>query len=230
MHGVYWIALTAMLAMVVGCGTLRGTEDEAYLDSRGVSALKAPPALVVPEPDPTYQIPGAQAGVTAPKPASRPPALDAAPSSSPPVATAPRSASRIESEGQLSWVRSDLAPDRIWEPLRVFWRDQQVKLAEDRPDTGVMRTEWITEGPSLSQSQLQTAVEQISSSSAQGPVRHQYRIRVERTPTGSNVYLTYQGARLVRGADGKPAWQLLPANTELETSMLQRLNQHLARR
>ncbi|MGF1546822.1 MAG: outer membrane protein assembly factor BamC [Thiotrichales bacterium] len=224
MRGTGWIGLSLALALIAGCGTLRGTENEAYLDSRGVGALKAPPPLVLPERDPTYQIPGAAAGVASARPASQPPSIDAA------APSTVRESVRERTEGQLSWLEVDRSPDQVWESLRGFWRSQDIQLAEDRPEIGAMRTEWIDESPNLSQSQLQSAVSEVTAAGGQALRRHQYRLRVERSQSGSNVYLTYQGASLVRGADSKPTWQLLPANTELEAAMLQRLKRHLAQR
>ncbi len=213
------------LGTLAGCSAFRGADNDAYLKSKALPPLQAPPTIALPERDPNYRIP--QAATPAAKPST---AAVAAPVVRPAEAVPAAKAEpvSIQTEGALRWLSVPQPPERIWAPLKAFWADQGVKLAEDRPEVGVMRTEWINENPKLTAAELQRLVAE-GGDAKEAVLRHQYRVRVERTAQGSNVFLTYQGARLVKGEDGKPRWQMEAAKPELETVMLNRLQQRLSR-
>ena len=49
---------------------------------------------------------------------------------------------RIERAGNQRWLVVDRPPEKLWDPVRDFWQESGFLLTIDKPDIGIMETDW----------------------------------------------------------------------------------------
>ena len=133
----------------------------------------------------------------------------------------------IERAGNQRWIKTTLQPEEVWPQLRSFWQEQGLALAKDTPNIGIMETDWAENRAKLPSSGLRSLLGSFGTfadgmfSTGQ---KDMYRSRLERTATGTEVYITHRGLVEVYTSDRKDTttWQASPANPELEAEMLSR--------
>ena len=250
----------AMALALAGCGSLdsmTGNETVDYRTSGNKTApLDVPPDLTQLSRDPRYAPQGAsvsastfQAGAAAaPAPAAAgtaavtavgtpagtvvaPSAVTAGPAA---VAvssvTTPAGETKVERLGNERWLSSPLTPEQMWPLLRAFWQELGLSLVVDRPEAGVMETDWAENRAKLPQDAIRAVIGKVLDSAYSTGERDKFRTRVERTPTGSDVFITMRGMVEVYTDVQKTqtAWQPRPADPQVEAEMLGRLMQKLA--
>lgn len=132
---------------------------------------------------------------------------------------------RIERSGNDRWLVTSLTPEQMWPVLQTFWRERGFSLTVDQSDVGVMETEWNENRARLPQDFIRGTIGKIFDSVYSTGERDKFRTRLERTPTGSDVYLTHRGMIEVATGPQKDStiWQPRPADPDLEAEMLRRL-------
>ncbi len=233
--------MTMALALA-GCGSLdqmTGNETVDYRTSGNKTApLDIPPDLSQLSRDPRYAPQGAsvsastfQAGAAAAAPA---PAATAAVAVA--VAVAVNSSvseaglTKIERLGNERWLASPLTPEQMWPVLRAFWQELGLGLVVDRPEAGVMETDWAENRAKIPQDALRAVIGKVLDSAYSTGERDKFRTRVERTPTGSDVFITMRGMVevYIDVQKTQTAWQPRPADPQVEAEMLGRLLQKLS--
>ena len=223
------LALAAMAALP-GCSTISGwfggdQADYKNGDNKG-KPLEVPPDLTQLARDSRYQ---PQGGVISAAAANQPAAMPAA---AVPVAMAASGVAptavgdlRIERQGQQRWLVAPLTPEQLWPLLRSFWEKNGYTLQLDNPQLGVMETNWAEDRTQAPTDLIRSTIGKVFTNLFDTGRRDLYRTRVERTATGSEVYIVQRGIEEVYVGERheETSWRARPNDPQLEALMLTRL-------
>ena len=134
-------------------------------------------------------------------------------------------AMRIERQGNTRWLVTSLPPETVYPLLRSFWAERGFSLVEDTAETGLMETAWAENRAKLPQDFVRATIGRVFENFYSTGERDKFRSRVERTPAGSEIYISHKGLVEVYVTPQKDAtmWQVRPSDPELEAEMLSRL-------
>ncbi|HEY1393352.1 MAG TPA: outer membrane protein assembly factor BamC, partial [Methylibium sp.] len=142
-------------------------------------------------------------------------------------AVAPRAVGdmHIERDGNQRWLVTPLAADALWPQLQQFWKDQGLTLVTDDAATGVMETDWAENRANLPKDIIRSTIGRVFDSLYDTGKRDRFRTRVERTATGTEIYISHRGMVEVVSSQqtGQTVWQPSPPDPGLEAEMLSRL-------
>jgi outer membrane protein assembly factor BamC len=140
---------------------------------------------------------------------------------------------RIEREGNKRWLIVEQEASQLWPKIKEFWISNGLVLKKDDPRLGIMETEWAENRADIPQSGIRAILKKFLDVAYSAPTRDKFRVRLERIPNASEVYLTHYGVEEVAvGGVGRKEgetiiWQPRPADPELEAEMLSRLMVYL---
>jgi outer membrane protein assembly factor BamC len=220
---------TVLLALsLAGCSTFDNLMSSDKVDYRSQAAktqpLEVPPDLTQLARDGRYQPQGGVVSATAMKKggAAATPDTTANPSL---VAPTSLGDSRIERQGNVRWMTSTLPPEKLYPLVRGFWLERGFLMAVDSPEVGVMETDWAENRAKLPQDIIRRTIGSVLSSFYSTSERDRFRTRIERTATGSEIYISHKGLSEVYTSDRKDgtSWQPRPTDPELEAEFLSRL-------
>lgn len=132
---------------------------------------------------------------------------------------------RVERDGNRRWLNVPRPPDQIWTTVVNFWQDLGFTLEEKNENTGVIVTNWAENRAKLPQDVIRSSISGLLDSVYATGEMDQYRTRIERTPTGSEIFVTHKGMIEVYTTPQKDftKWEPRPNDPELENEMLARL-------
>lgn len=132
---------------------------------------------------------------------------------------------RIERQGQQRWLATSVAPEQLWPAVRAFWEARGLKLAQENAATGVMETEWAENRAKLSNDLIRNTIGKFFSGLYDSGLRDQFRTRIERTSSGSEVTIAHRGMEEVYSGERKESttWRARPSDPQLEAEMLSSL-------
>lgn len=224
-------------AFIAGCSSVSDllTPEKIDYKSAGKVAktkgLEVPPDLTAVKGDSRYSIGTATGTATASTTASaynaqKPATVAAADAVVAPKAL-PESGLRIERAGSQRWLVVKQSPDQLWPRLKSFWQEAGFTLASEKPEAGVMETDWAENRAKIPQDFLRNSIGRVFDSLYSTSERDKFRTRLERTADGSTeVYISHRGAeeKLVGQAMSQQAvWTSRPSDPELEAEFLGRL-------
>jgi outer membrane protein assembly factor BamC len=217
------LALTLALSLA-GCSSFENLMSGDKVDYRGQSqkaaALEVPPDLSQLAREGRYQ---PQTGVVS---ASTMRQTGAAPAAAA-AAVAPNAVAdmRIERIGNQRYLVTGQAPEKLYPLVRGFWQERGFSLDVDNPEIGLMETDWAENRAKIPQDILRRTLGRVLDSLYSTSERDRFRTRIERTATGSEVYISHRGMQEVYSSERKDstAWQPRPADPELEAEFLSRL-------
>ncbi len=227
------LAITLALAACGSLDQVTGNETVDYRTSGNKTApLDIPPDLTQLSRDPRYAPQGQSVSASAFQAGAAAPSPSAAGTTAVAVNTATTEAgqTKIERLGNERWLSSPLTPEQMWPQLRAFWQEMGLALVVDRPEAGVMETDWAENRAKIPQDALRAVIGKVFDSAYSSGERDKYRTRVERTETGSDVFITMRGMVEVYNVVDKSqtTWQSRPTDPSVEAEMLGRLLQKLA--
>ena len=219
----------ACLAALAGCSSVEGFLAGDKVDYRSQSTtrpagLEVPPDLTQLAKDTRYQQPGGTVSASTFQAQAT-----AAPASAPTmVATiAPQAVGdfKIERLGNERWLSTTLTPEQVYPQVRTFWKDNGFNLVQDRPETGVLETDWAENRAKLPNDIIRNTIGKLIDSAYSTGELDKFTTRVERTATGSDIFITHRGMAEIYVGDRKDAtvWQPRPADPQLEATFLSRL-------
>jgi outer membrane protein assembly factor BamC len=131
----------------------------------------------------------------------------------------------LERLGNERWLSTTLAPEAVYPQIRSFWKDNGFNLVQDRADAGVMETDWAENRAKLPSDFIRNTVGKVFDSAFSTGELDKYRTRVERTATGSDIYVSHRGMVEVYTNERKESttWQTRPTDPQLEATFLARL-------
>ena len=229
------LCLAISLALA-GCGSIdqvTGNETVDYRTSGNKTApLDIPPDLTQLSRDPRYAPQGQSVSASAFQAGAAAPSPSAAGTTAVAVSSATTAAgeTKVVRLGTDRWLMSPLTPEQMWPQLRAFWQEMGLALVVDRPEAGVMETDWAENRAKIPQDAVRAVIGKVFDSAYSSGERDKYRTRVERTETGSDVFITMRGMVEVYNVADKSQtiWQSRPADPIVEAEMLGRLLQKLA--
>lgn len=224
-------ACTALLALTLaGCSSVSNVLSGDTVDYRSGSTVResnldVPPDLTQLSRDSRYAVSGGS--VSAASFQGTRPAVGTTPT----VAPRELGQARIERAGSQRWLVVDLPPEQLWPRLRSFWQDIGLNLEVDTPEAGIMETEWAENRAKLPQDIIRRTLGRVLESFYSTGEVDRYRIRVERTAEGSEVYLSHRGMEEVytNQLQDSTRWQPRPSDPDMEAVMLTRLLNHLGK-
>jgi len=215
----------AGLALLGGCSTVSNLLAGDKVDYRSpnnsrTSTLEVPPDLTQLSRDARYA--PASGTVTA----STFQAVTAAPViTMPVVAPAALGAFKLERLGNERWLSSTLPPEELFPLVRAFWKDNGFNLVQDRADAGLLETDWTENRAKLPNDIIRNTIGRVFDSAFSTGELDKFHTRIERTPTGTDVYITHRGMVEVYANDRKEVtvWQPRPSDPQLEAAFISRL-------
>ena len=217
-------ALLLAALSLAGCSSLDNMISGDKLDYRSqaskTQSLDIPPDLTQLAREGRYQ---PQAGVVSASTLRQGSSAQAAPVAV--VAPTAVGAMRIERQGNSRWLVTNLPPETVYPLLRSFWAERGFSLVEDAAETGLMETAWAENRAKLQQDFVRATIGRVFENFYSTGERDKFRSRVERTPAGSEIYISHKGLVEVYVTPQKDAtmWQVRPSDPELEAEMLSRL-------
>ena len=222
-------ALAAIVALA-GCSSIENFLGGDKIDYRSQSgktnSLEVPPDLTQLARDARYQ---PQTGVVSAN------ALQQQANATPTASTAAPTAIgdvRVERQGNQRWLVTSQPPEKVWPVLRSFWQERGFNLTADNAEVGVMETDWALNRAKLPQDLVRRTIGSVLDNLYDTGERDRFRTRVERTPAGTEIYISHRGMVEVFAADLKDRtiWQPRPSDPDLEAELLTRLMARLGTR
>ena len=221
-------AVLSCLAFVAGCSSINDLLAGDKIDYRSTSTTRTSPLEVPPDlsqltRESRYQ--QANGAVSASTFQTAAAASASAPAATPTIAPQQVGDFRIERLGNERWLSTTLTPEAIYPQLRSFWKDSGFNLVQDRPDAGVLETDWAENRAKLPQDFIRSAIGRVLDSVYSTGELDKFTTRVERTATGSDVFITHRGMAevYVGQRSDNTVWQPRPGDPQLEAAFLARL-------
>lgn len=212
------------ILLLAGCSALSSVSEGDKVDyktseNKSVPKLEVPPDLTLPQGEARYAIPNSNTTTASDyqKGNDRATNTNVLPSVS---------GGRIERDGTRRWLVINDTPEHLWPILRQFWNDSGFVLVIDKPDVGIMETEWAENKAKLPQDIIRRTLGTLIDSLYSTSERDKFRLRVERNPKGeSEIYITHRGMQeqLVGSQKERTMWTARPTDPELEAEFLSRL-------
>ncbi|KNZ34265.1 MAG: lipoprotein [Methylibium sp. NZG] len=226
------VLVCALGFTLAGCSSIENMATGEKVDYRSSASTKAPMLDVPPDltqlaRDSRYQT--QQGGVvSAAAFQSGTPAAAATPVAST-VAVRSVGDVRIERMGNQRWLSTPLTPEQLWPLLQAFWKENGFTLSVDQAASGVMETDWAENRAKLPNDFIRSTIGRVFDSLYSTGERDRFRTRVERSATGTEVYISHRGMIEVYRGQTKDmtGWEARPTDLQLEAEFLSRLLQKL---
>lgn len=180
------------------------------------TALEVPPDLSAPAQRDRYPIPQVATKVTPATTAANPAASQA---------VVARTAT-VERAGTQRWLSvPGKSPAEVWPLLKAFWQDNGFVIQNENPDIGYMETDWAENRAKLGSTVVRGLLETVGLGSVMStPERDRFRIRIEKTEAGTDVFFSHQGMYeiYINEAKEDTRWQPRPTDPEMEAVFLSR--------
>nr|WP_165908413.1 outer membrane protein assembly factor BamC [Rubrivivax gelatinosus] len=185
--------------------------------------LDVPPDLSQLSRDSRYQ---SQGGVISAANSTAVPSATGAPvSGAAAVAPVARGETRIERLGNERWLVVPMAPEQLWPQIKAFWQERGFIVETEDPQTGILETDWAENKAKLPHDFIRSTIGRVFGNLYDTGERDRFRMRIERTATGSEVYIAHRGLQEVYVGERQEAteWRPRASDPELEAEMLARL-------
>ncbi|MEO6898024.1 MAG: outer membrane protein assembly factor BamC [Caldimonas sp.] len=218
------------LGLIAGCSSVENLLAGDKIDYKSSSttrtnSLEVPPDLTQLSRESRYQQPGGTVSASAFQAAT---ATATAATAAPAATTvAPQSigAFKIERLGNDRWLSTTLPPEAVYPQVKAFWKDNGFNIVQDRADAGVLETDWAENRAKLPSDLIRNTIGKVFDSAYSTGELDKFNTRIERTATGSDIYITHRGMEEVYVGARKDAtsWQPRPTDPQLEATFLARL-------
>jgi outer membrane protein assembly factor BamC len=223
------LAVAVLLASLTlsGCTSVGDALSGDKVDYKSSATTKAPSLAVPPDlsqltRDSRYIVPGMAVSANAYQVAQ--------PSAGTPTASNAIGDVRIERAGSQRWLVVNRPADKLWEPVRDFWKESGFQLPTEQAELGIMETDFAENRAKLPQDFIRNAIGKVLDSIYSTGERDKFRTRLERTANGATeIFISHRGMVEVvsstssTGGTGSTVWQPRPADPELEAEFLRRL-------
>lgn len=229
---------TAPAAILLATGILAGCSSQQPLTKKldyqsdkpkTVNTLEVPPDLTAPQVQNKYTIPGAASAAAQDANAGAQAQQQQPVSSS--VALNKLDNIKMERAGTQRWlVVSGKSPEQLWPALKAFWQDNGFVIKSEDPAVGVMETDWAENRAKLPNDGLRKLLETVGLGSVYSTgERDKFRIRLEKTANGTEVYFSHRGMEEVYADTTKTntIWQPRATDPGLEAELLGRFMMNL---
>jgi outer membrane protein assembly factor BamC len=189
----------ALISLLGGCSSINDalSGDKVDYSSAPVKqkSLEVPPDLTQLARQSRYQTAGGV--VSAGAAAAATPAAATPASTTPAVALQAQGDVVVERDGQQRWLVTKQSPEQLWPQLRAFWEKRGFTIAVEDAKAGVMETNWGENRAKLPSDAVRNTIGSMLRNLYDTGERDRFRTRIERTPTGSEIYVSHRGAQEV---------------------------------
>jgi len=189
------------------------------------STLEVPPDLTRPGRDDRYYVEGESSAATLSdyqKGAQDKPAASAQTSGVLPEV----GKMSIGRAGNERWLIVPGNPAQLWPRVRQFWLDNGFTLVIDRPEIGVMETDWLENRAAIKQDFIREALGKTFDGLYTSPEKDRYRTRLEpgTAPDTVEIYISHRGLEEeLSPQKDSSSWVWRKPDPGLEAEMLRRL-------
>jgi len=224
------LAVAALLTGLAlsGCTSVSDTLSGGKVDYKSASATKSGAGLDVPPDlsqltrDSRYVVPGMAVSANAYQVTQ--------PDNATPTAAKSIGDVRVERAGNYRWLVVNRPVDKLWDPVREFWKESGFQLPIEQAELGILETDFAENRAKLPQDFIRNSLGKVFDSLYSTGERDKFRTRLERTANGNTeIFISHRGMVEVvtgnssTGGSGSTVWQPRPADTELEAEFLRRL-------
>jgi outer membrane protein assembly factor BamC len=205
------VLIGALLSALAGCSLnpFASKENVDYRSAGKGPQLDVPPDLTAPRYDERFRLAGGGGAVPVL------PKLDGV---------------RVERQGNERWLVVDQKVEAVWPQVRAFWQEQGFVLTTDRPDVGVIETDWLENKAKIEMDILRSALAKVAPGLNSTGLRDKFRARLERGANdNTEIYISHRGVeevatgRVQQGLAQGFTWATRPSDPGLEAEMLNRL-------
>lgn len=221
--------LASLLAVALaGCSDMSLTKKIDYKSQTTSKAptLEVPPDLSQVTRDDRYLVPdtaGKGSATYSAYSADRTPAAQAQNSTVLPTVDKVR----VEREGNQRWLVVAMPADKLWDTVKDFWQETGFIIAIERPEAGVMETDWAENRAKISDGIFRDTLGKFLDTFYSTGERDKFRTRFEpgATPGTTDVFISHRAMEEVYTSTTKEdtRWQPRQADPGLEAEMLRRL-------
>lgn len=139
---------------------------------------------------------------------------------------------RVERQGNQRWLTVPLPPEKVWPVVKAFWAERGFALEMENPQTGVMETAWKEDRTKIPDDFIRRTIGRVFDALYSSGERDRYRTRLERTATGTEVYVSHRAMEEVYTSvqrDGT-TWRAKPTDPQAEAEVLSALMLRLGAR
>ena len=224
------LSTLAMALLLGGCTILdpfSGDKVDYKTSASRAKPLEVPPDLSQLSRDSRFQTSG---GVISASAAANAAVAQPGQAAAPAVAVGSSGEIRVERAGQSRWLVVPQTPEQLWPQLKAFWEQRGFVLAVDDAKIGVMETNWAENRAKLPNDVIRNTLGRLVGNLYDTGERDLFRTRIERTATGSEVFISHRGAEEVFVGERREAttWRARSSDEQLEAEMLSRMMVMLA--
>jgi outer membrane protein assembly factor BamC len=211
-------ALLALIASLTACSVLESDKID-YKSAGKAPTLEVPPDLSQLSRENRYAVPGGAVSANSYQ-------AGKADAPSIPTAVATLGDVRMERAGNTRWIVVNRPAEQLWDPVRDFWQENGFLLTTEQRNLGIMETDWAENRAKLPQDIIRGTLGKLIDSVYSTSELDRFRTRIERTPNGTEIYVSHRGMEEVytnNATKDQTVWQPRASNPELETEFLRRL-------
>ena len=134
---------------------------------------------------------------------------------------------RVERSGNQRWLVVTASADQLWGPVKDFWQETGFIVVVERPDAGVMETDWAEDRAKIGGDIIRNTIGKFLDALYSTGERDKFRTRFEpgAEPGTTDIFISHRGMEEVYTSSAKDdtRWQPRPPDPELEAEMLRRL-------
>jgi len=224
-------ALTsALLVGLTGCGMISSVIEQDRVEYKGAKKagkLDVPPDLTQLEKDNRYAVPDPRGIATASTYRTPQQLQQGSVAVAPGQSVGPLNTEgmRVERAGSQRWLVVNQTPEQLWPQLKQFWTESGFELASESAATGTMETEWTENRAKIPQDIIRRSIGKVFDGLYGTGERDKFRTRLERTPNGTEIYISHRGAEevLVGPQKETTTWTTRANDPGLEAIFLSKL-------
>ena len=220
--------VVSCLVVFAACSSVENILAGDKVDYRSTSTarpsgLEVPPDLTQLSRESRYQQPSGTISASTYQAAASTPVASAV--VVPVVAPQSVGAFRLERLGNERWLSTTLSPEAVFPQVRAFWKDNGFTLTQDRAEAGVLETDWAENRAKLPNDIIRSTIGKVFDAAYSTGELDKFTTRVERTATGSDIFITHRGMAevYVGQRNDSTVWQPRPGDPQLEAAFLARL-------
>ncbi|MCZ2290530.1 MAG: outer membrane protein assembly factor BamC [Burkholderiales bacterium] len=219
-------AVIALAVLLAGCSSIEEFLAGDRVDYQSTTVrpkpLEIPPDLTQLQRDPRY---APQGGVISASSTAQTPQLLAGSSTMASVAPATVGDIRVEKQGHLRWLVAQASPEVLYPQIKDFWEERGFRLTTDKPQAGVMETDWVENRAKLPNDLIRSTLGRLVDRLYDSGERDRFRTRLERGVNGTEIYITHRGLEEVYVTELKDstAWRPRDNDPQLEAELLAQL-------
>ena len=226
-RGLRLALLAPLLLALAACSSMNSLLEGERLDYKSeakpsINALEVPPGLSTLPRDDRFNIPQRTGSATLSGYNLQQQRPGNAAAQSPMLPSVPNA--RLERAGNQRWLVVNKRPEEIWPVIKDFWQDMGFLINIESPETGVMETDWAENRAKIPDGIVRRTLGSVFDQLFSTGERDKFRVRLERTQAGTEIYLSHRGmVEEVNARQDSTIWQVRPSDPELEAEFLRRL-------